>query len=357
MMSHVSGRRRWSVHVALRAGLVLALLQPTLGLARPATGAAGIVESLASQAMAAFKAGEFERAIELYLAAFQQDQTQAVLLFNAARVAHSGRLYERAAELYRRVIEHPDSAPAKREAAQGYLAGLDRERADAAAARARKLSEQGKHQEAAVEYRSAYRQFPERVEWLLAAARASSVSGDSLLAEKDYVEYLQRAPSSPVRGDAEAELAALRAKMRPAQASPPAIAQPAPPQRAQQPMPTVTTPLGVRAAPPPVAPLWPKVALIAGGALAVGGGALWGWTFGQERSLQAAVAPGAAPTLTHADANSQARALETRYRIGVGLAATGAVAAAVAALRLARSDSPSLAIAPIGFGFEMLAHF
>ena len=361
MTATANSRRRIRTWVGALTLSTLAGLQPALSVARPAVGAAAIVESLASQAMAAFKAGQFERAIELYLAAYMQDQSQAVLLFNAARVAHSGRLYERAEELYQRVLEHPQSASEKKTAAQTYLTGLRRDRAEATAARARQLSEQGKYQEAAVEFRSACRQLPERVEWLLAAARASSHVGELLLAEKDYVEYLERAMPSPTRGDAEAELAALRVKMRQAEQDRMASAKPAvetaPVPLAATPKAAAQPPLGVAAQLAPAEPKWPMAVLVAGSAMVAGGAALWGWTWSEERALQEAVQAGATPSLTYDEATSRAGTLETRYRLGMGIAAAGAVVGAVAAYRMSRGSGPAVAIAPFGKGVALVGHW
>lgn len=354
-----SSRRRRSALMAL-VFLVPALAGPSVGLARPATGAVDVVESLASQAMAAFKAGQFERAIELYLAAYQQDQSQAVLLFNAARVAHTGRLFGRAEELYQRVLSHPQAAPDKKAAAQTYLDQLRRERAEATAAEARRLADQGRHQEAAAEWRFAYRQLPERIEWLLAAARANSRAGEFLLAQRDYQEYLDIAKPSPARADAEAELVVLRLKQKQAEeAARPKVPPPAevPKVIAAAPKAPPTLPPAIVAQVQPAAPLpgWSLASLIGGGAVVLGGAALYGWTWSEEQKLQESVQLGAKPTLTHGQASDRATVLEGRYQLGIGLAAAGAVAAAVGAYRIARPSRATVAVAPSPAGFALVA--
>lgn len=331
----------------------LILVAPQAIAAPPAAApAADMATQLASQAMAAFKAGDHDRAVELYLAAYRQDPTKVVPLFNAARAAHIGLRFGRAEDLYRQVLSHPQASAEKKASAQAYLDEIAEAKAAEAATTARKLAQNGQHAEAAASWRSAYRAAPAHLEWLLAAARASRAAGEKQLAEKDYSEYVQRAPASAEREDARAELQSLRAP-------PTAAAEPAP-KAAQPPPPTAPAPaarpVAVHAVAEPASPRedWPGPAMWGGAVVAVGGGILWLATWRAEQSLQQAVAPGAPPSLTKDQAQERAGVLEGRYRLGIGLAAVGAAAAAVGGWRLWSSAKSSVSVQPAPNGIALV---
>lgn len=344
--------------------LCLALGAPALA-QRPPRGA-GVAESLADQAMRAYKSGEHDRAIELYLAAFAQAPDEVVLLYNAARVAHSGKRYDRAEGLYRRVLDHAACDEARRQTVEGYLVALRRARADDSAAAGRSHAAAGRHAAAADAFRAAHRDEPERIDHLLAAARAARLAGDNMLAQRDYRAFLAVAPAGTDRADAEAELRALEAKLAAqATARPPAAAvePPAAATPTAAPPPT-TTPgtattsggaLSLRHAAASVAPpRWTWVATL-GGAAALAAGAGWvAWAHGQTTALQDAVAPGKPPTWTWDAAQARGRALEGHTRAGYAVAGVGLASLAVGAFwRWGRSPDANVAWIPRAGGGQL----
>lgn len=365
---------RWRTDQATRLGVCLSLsivgfvgtcVAPHLAFAaKPRAAAAAsapatVAESLAAQAMIHFKAGDHPRAIELYLAAWEQDPRDLTPLFNAARVAHTARLFERADGLYQRYLEQPDVPASGRAAAERYRDEIRQARADLAADEASRLAAKGHHAAAATAWRAAYQYAPERPHMLLAAARASRAAGVLDLAERDYEAFIARSPPGPVRSDALAELEALRIARHPAiPAEQPNVA----------PTRTSVAPAVVASSASAGRPTWAWIGCGVGVAAAAAGVGGWLWAHDQATKLQAAVAPGAPPTWTHAAAAARARTLGTNLTVSVAAMATGAaVAAAAGAILLwpaprskaatGADESVSLALSWTGRGVALTRTF
>lgn len=213
---------RWPWAWQLRPLLVVLLtalaVVPAAGWSAPAPSTADVVEQLASRAKTALAAGQFDVATELYLGAWQQDQRQTALVFNAARAQHLGSHYDKAEALYRQFLGLPGADPALMARAQAYLQAIALSRADARAAEGRQLQELGRYAEAAAAFRDAFRLAPSRPELLLSAARAARLTADLASAVATYRAYLQLALADADRQEAIRELALLEAKVRQAEA-------------------------------------------------------------------------------------------------------------------------------------------
>ena len=206
-----------SRHIALRLALVVSgvlgvsTLTPIESFAAPPASRAQMIEKLAAQAHRALEEGDHERAAALYLGAWEQDNTQTALVFNAARALHMGRRLERAEELYRRFILLPGADAKLIDKATSYIASIAESQADARAAEAQGLAAQGRHLEAAAAWRAAWRLAPGKPIYLLQAARAQRLTANPQSAIADYRLYLRVALSDADREDAAHELALLTA--------------------------------------------------------------------------------------------------------------------------------------------------
>ncbi|MBI5607535.1 MAG: hypothetical protein HY902_01490 [Deltaproteobacteria bacterium] len=109
---------------ALALPLVLALLLAQVPVSSHAAPATGTAQAIAAEACAAFDAGEFERAVDLYLAAYRADPAQVGMIYAAARAAHLAGQLDRADELYRQALQNPGLASDLAEQARQHLADL-----------------------------------------------------------------------------------------------------------------------------------------------------------------------------------------------------------------------------------------
>ena len=190
-----------------------------------------IVEKLALRAKQELQAGEFERAADLYLGAWQQGQSEPALVFNAARALHMGRHLDRAETVYRQFLALHGADPKLTEKARNYLAEIGVERGEERALEAARLGRANRPDESAAAYRDAHRLAPSHPEYLLRAGREARLSTAPEQADADYAAYLAVAPPGPDRTEAEREQALLHSK-------PAAVA----PDPAPAPLPVAPTP-------------------------------------------------------------------------------------------------------------------
>lgn len=230
------------------------MANPRPCLAADRAAAVRLAEKIAEQAKKALEGGEFDKAAELYLAAFNQAPGELILVYNAARAYHLGRRFDLAEPLYQRYAKAPDADPKLAERAGGYLAEIALARAAERADEAEHLFRAGHFGEAAAAWRDAYRRAPSRPGYLLKAARAARLHGDVDGAKADYAAYLALALPSLDRAEAERELALLqlpRPAALPAEVTPPAaVALPAEPTPARQAHTKPTEPAAVALAEP-----------------------------------------------------------------------------------------------------------
>ena len=311
---------------------------------------------MARHAAAAYDAGDYLRAMQLYADAAQSDPTSPAYLYGAARAAHLAGDLDKAEAFYNRYLALGGDDPARLAKARerlGEVRGLraDRRFADAAAA-----ARSENWPLAAQLYLEAWQLAPDRVALLFQSAVAAERAGLDADATARLRDYLDRAPvDAPDRAQARLRLDQKRAN-GPAKA--PGAARVAPP--AVSPGPTVQASapgVGVagaaggisdRAAPAAVGSsrtlAWSVLA--AGAAVGAAGGGVLAWAAWRRADLEVELArdPDTQKIdgIAYDDAVRRAADIHTlRVRGGI-VAATGVVGAAVGFWLLTR-PAPSAA--------------
>lgn len=340
---------RWSTERRVRATvlqvvvLVAAALCGHVATAAPPKSA--VQAALVKGAQKEFDAGNFDRAGELFLEIWRQDNRQVVALYNAARSHHLAGKFEKAEDLYRALL-----APGLLDAAaagkvRGFLEELRPRRAEAKADEATRAEKASNYALAGQLWSDAARMMPEKPVWLLRSARAEHLAGHADAAARGYDGYLAVAPQDAAeRGDAQR----WRAELRPGAATAPAIGRQTPALPAPSVHEVGPQAPSVRATSAPARPLAGHATLGAGVLGVVAGGVLLGLAAADESTLQAKVAQtdgkGNVTGVAYGDAEQQATAIESRYRIGWAITGVGAVAAGVGTwLVLRHGDRVSVA--------------
>lgn len=163
---------------------------------RAATAApnAKLSDALVTAAQREFDAGRFERAAELFLDIWRQDDRAAVALYNAARSFHLGGILERADGVYREFLARAKPDPATEAKVRNHMADVDRRRAQARATEAVRAEEAGRYIVAAQLWSEAGSLQPDNPEFTLKEGRALHLGGDITAARDRYNRYLAAAP-------------------------------------------------------------------------------------------------------------------------------------------------------------------
>ena len=181
--------------------LVLLAFVASPVLAAPAN--AKLVPVLITAAKKEFDGGNFERAGELYLQIWQQDNSLMVALNNAGRAYQMAGRLEKADELYRLYLQQPQAEPAGIAKVRGYQAELQVARADLKVEGAARAESEGKFALAAQLWHDAERLVPDRWPWVLRGARAEQQAGRPAEAAEGYQRYLAGASiDAPERAEA-----------------------------------------------------------------------------------------------------------------------------------------------------------
>lgn len=202
---------KWCIPVAC---LALALALPPA----PALAAlAPSVQAVVTNAEKAFAAGQYDRASELFEQAYKAAPAEATLLYNAARAAQLGKLYDRAEALFVQFLALKDRDAKYAEKATGYLPSVRSERDLARATEAKAKAKDGenmqrdkRYSEASAAYRDAYRLQPTNFEYLFRAGSAAALGCDETMAKQYLADYLKRAPADAAdRTEAQARLVSM----------------------------------------------------------------------------------------------------------------------------------------------------
>lgn len=332
-MARMPGR-----HTAMRliAASVLAL---PLAMPRPASAvdANRVAEGMADRAAHAYEDGDHLRAADLYESAWRLDPGHSPWLYNAGRAAHVAGKLDRAEALYRQFLALPGRDAVFAGKAQDHLQAIVQRRAENLADQAAFATQARNHASAARLYEQAWQLLPTRIAYLLQAARAELLAGERAGAERDFREWLSRAPAdAPERSEAETALQ-------------PALAV------AAEPTPTAP-PMSVVAPAEPPAPRWPEwTAVAAGGTLTAIGMGMYLLGSTEEAAYERDLAKTDPSTgwivgLSHDAANSRADAVQARYVQAAVLGSVGVAALSAGAWLLLRGPQAraTLAVAPGG---------
>ncbi len=351
----------------------------TLGLASPATPpahaapkAATKAETIAAQAKTAYDAAQYDRALDLYLAAHRADPKQVALLYAAARAAHLAGKLDRAEELYQQALADSGLNPEVAAKAREHLLSIATRRAESRAEEAEALQKAGKYKDAAEAWRSAALLAPARVTYVCRAARASKLAGETLDAERDYKVCRDKAPAgSADRAEAERALLELEKAPRPAVVGggptpaplvdkKPDIAPPKDATKDTDPQ----LPSGVAATTRQSAwndrplSIW---ATIGGGALGLAAGAaVVAWAWNDEQDLNAKIdarTNGKVGGISYADAKVEHDSINLRYGLGWAAAGLGAAALGTGTWLYIKGAPPPATVLPMGAGAVVSVQF
>jgi len=175
---------------------------------------------LASQAERAVEKADYDLAATLYLQAWQLGKSQTSLVYQAARALHLGGQHDRAEAQYTRFLAHPGRDEVLTARATQHLAEIRSVRAADKALLAEHLGRSARPVEAAATWRAAWQLAPQRIGYLLRAARAQRQCPEFARAIWDYVDFLSKSPVGAERSEAEAELAELRLQLDPLRSYP-----------------------------------------------------------------------------------------------------------------------------------------
>ena len=283
--------------------------------------------AMIDNARKAYEAGQYERASDLFLAAFRSDPTQDYLLYNGARAAHLAGKLDKADELYRQLVEKKDVNPAVVAKTKTYRDELRWKRAEDKNDEAAAALKQGNQAAAARMFADAFAIAPDRTVYLFRAGQASLNAGAPAEAESRLRTYLEKAPADAeerrLARSALDRLAEERAKAaKPAATSASVPATPAP-----------TAPIAVVAPAPASGSGIAGWALVGAGAAGVGLAA-WAWTAaaGAQSAFDAGqvdVDKNGRYDMTHAEAtrlSGRVGTFQTTAAVsgGLGVAALGA---------------------------------
>ena len=330
--------------VAMAVALTLALPAASMA-APPAAGKSKVVQALIGAAQKEFEAGNFERAGELYLEIWHQDQETRAALYNAARAYQLGGKIDRADELYRELLAIPDMDPALKAKSQTQLEGVQLKRAERKADEADRAEKSGQYAAAAGLWAEAVRTYPGKMAWLVRQARALHLAGQTANAITAYDKYLASAGEGAAdRAQVQAWRQELATKATPvAPKNEPEPDKPAPVQPDNPaPGPIATTPDAAKAdgqptpVPKPVQPpkseafpIVPVAVLSVGGVLTLAGAAIWIKAHGDDSTLQDALSPSHAAVYTKTQAQTEASRIHGNYVTGGVLAGVGIVGVGV----------------------------
>ena len=305
-----------------RIRLSLALMVIALAVAAPAFGIdkAKAALTMAGQAAKAYERGDYARAAELYLQAYDTDHNPAYI-YGVARAEHVGGQFDKALQHYDQFAAS-EGADAERAAkARAYAAAIRAGKAEAKVQEADNAARTGETKLAAQLYLDAWRQAPERVELLFKAAVAEQMAGDLASAEKHFQAYLLKAPAgSGDSNTAKARLEAIQRQLHPGTPAGPGSA-------------TLKPAAVVAAAPTETHGHGAAYALLAGGGAAlVGGAVLYALTRSDINEFDKTNQKDASGKVTgtyYDDAAAKAGSINTRVGMaaafgGVGLLAAGA---------------------------------
>lgn len=327
-----------------------------------AADSAKFATTIARQAMAAYQAGDFPRAGQLYLQAYKADP-KAEYLYAAARAEQLAGVFVPAVEHYRKARDLPDLDPALRAKCIAYVAEILAAQAESKAAEAEKAMRQGELRLAAQLFHDAFALAPGRWDWLFKAAMAEQAAGDLEAAERDYAAYVQHAPDQAEdRKQAQVRLETLR---RPAPL--PVAETKKPPQPATGPEPTappaevtpVTAPTAAAGAVPavvrapqaePAIERWLAWSAVGGGLALVAGGLALYAAQGEERAtLDSAMAhqkDGKITGIGYDAYSAQRDSLNSAYRNAALLSGAGVVAGGLGVWLLLREPVKTVQVGP-----------
>lgn len=359
MKPHAHPWRRAATGAVLAALLVG--MAPAAGHAKSAPSKA---ESIAVQARAAYDAAQFERSLDLYLAAYRADSKQVAWLYAAARAAHLANKLDRAEELYLQALRDPGLATDLAEKAREHLQSIATRRAELRAEEAEALQKSGLYQEAAEVWRSAAALQPGRAIYLCRAARAAKLARQRDQAIRDYQTCRDRAPvGSTDRAEAERALAELE-RERPKDSAPAAerpakpkseTADPPDPGQAAKPLDTP----GLAAPATPTAPEAPAAEASTGHWAVLGGGAALvlaglgtlAWAWGDEQDLNGTLAQrtdGRILGISYSEAQRQQASINLRYGVGWTAAGLGGVALGLGTWLALQGPTGRVTLVPTG---------
>lgn len=194
---------------------LVAILMSALWLTAPVQAAWAVeppkaAVTLAAAARQAYDAGQYAKAADLYLKAWQAEPSQSGLLYNAARASHVGGLRDEAEQRYRQFLELPGHDAAVDAKVAGYLDDIRKSRAEDRAKAAAQARSTGDAHTAMALYRAAIGLAPERVDWLLPLAEVEETSGQRDAARQHLRAWLDASPAdAPQRQDVQRRVVAL----------------------------------------------------------------------------------------------------------------------------------------------------
>ena len=167
-----------------------------------------MAEAIARQAVAAFEAGDFARAAQLYRSAASQDATHLEYIFGAARSEHIGGRTLDAEVLYEQFLKDARHSDPKRvQKAKQYVAEIRAARGMTHAMEAETAFKSGDSSLAAQLWLDAFQLAPTRWEFLFQSAVAAKAAGRDADATSRIQSYLASAPSdAPDRAQAKLRL-------------------------------------------------------------------------------------------------------------------------------------------------------
>ncbi len=324
--------------------LLVAGAAPVHAAAPPAAAKSKTQAALIAAAQREYDAGNFERAGELFLDIYRQDNTAIVGLYNACRAFHLAGKLDKALELYRELLARPDLDPSVKAKVDNYLDDLRQKRAEAKADDANRAEKAGNYAVAVGLWTDALAAAPEKVAWILRLARAQHLAGDKDAALKGYDRYLALpADKAPDQADA----ARWRAEIAPKTFD-------------EVPVPKDPAPVVGVTKPAETPSNWPAWAALGGGVALLGGGAaLYLGQADARATLDQQLADkqaGKVAGIDYQSYESKRTELNGNYRNAAILASAGVVAAGVGAWLLARVPE-KVAVLPSGQGALIALRF
>ncbi|MSP92133.1 MAG: hypothetical protein EXR79_10085 [Myxococcales bacterium] len=169
-------------------------------------------DALVTAAQREFDGGHFERAAELFLDIWRDDDRATVALYNAARSFHLAGSLERAEGVYREFLVRAKLDAATEAKVRNHMADIDRRRAQARAAEAGRAEEAGRYLVAAQLWAEAGALQPDNPGFTLKEGRAQHLAGNAAAARERYRRFLAAAAADdPNRSVAAQWQAALNA--------------------------------------------------------------------------------------------------------------------------------------------------
>ncbi len=361
MAATLSRRRLW-------LGVFLALLCMTSATSGLAADKAQVAKTMATQASKAYNAGDYQRAVDLYLSAWRTDP-QSGYLWALARSEHLAGLLDQAMVHYKAFIADPGLEAARVPKAKDYMADIVNGQVAAKLRDAEYALRNKDYTSAALLCRDALQLAPERFDVLFKLAVIEFAAEHWEEAEQVLNDYLARAPAdAPDRRGAEDRLKAVQKKLGKTPPAPARSPEPAPADA----KPTAAAPLAAKPAAPAVAP-GPGIAArespsnlaawaaLGGGVALLGGGAtVLALLQDDWKAYDAAIAQknsgGKVTGIAFDDSTAQAASLNQRMGLGIGLVAAGAASAGVGAWLLLRMPG-KVAVLPTGQGVVVAVRF